>query len=93
VSFHASGTTSIIKSNNGVISFFSSVNSLIAIQSFHIAYIIGNSSCSSVAHNLANKSKAISCTSSGLAAGLSILLIITIGFNHNSNDFLSTNFV
>jgi hypothetical protein len=39
------------------------------------------------------RSKSILITSSGLAVGLSILFIATMGLSHSSNDFFNTNFV
>ena len=86
-------TCFIIVSNKGCISLFSSSTLYLAYPALADAYIIGKSNCSSLAPNSKNKSKTSSITSSGLASGLSILLITTIGFNPNSNAFLRTNLV
>ena len=56
-------------------------------------YTTGNSSCSSLASNSINNSITWSTTFSGVAPGLSILFITTIGFNPNANDFFKTSLV
>ena len=67
--------------------------SVLAIPVFPETYITGKSNCSSVASSSINKSKTLSTTSKGLALGLSILLITTIGFKLSFNALLKTNFV
>ena len=83
----------IIVSNIGLISTASSFKFNFAIPFFAEAYITGKSNCSSFAPSSINKSKTSSKTFSGLAPGLSILFITTIGFRFKAKDFLRTSLV
>ncbi len=68
-------------------------NESFAIPCFADVYMMGKSSCSSLAPNSKNKSIISFMTSGTLESGLSVLLITTIGFNSNSNAFFNTNLV
>ena len=71
----------------------SSSKCIFAIPFLAEAYTTGKSNCSSLAFNSINNSKTWSTTFSGLAPGLSILFIITIGFRFNAKDFFKTSLV
>ena len=83
----------IMVSNKQLKSSVSSFKSILAIPFLADAYTTGKSNCSSVASNSINNSITWSTTFSGVAPGLSILLITTIGFNPNANDFFKTSLV
>ena len=71
----------------------SSSKFILAYPSLAEAYITGKSNCSSFAPNSINSSRTSSTTFKGLAPGLSILFITTIGFKFKANDFFKTSLV
>ena len=83
----------IIVSNMQLMLSLSSSKCILAIPFFADAYITGKSNCSSFALSSINSSITLSTTLRGSAPGLSILLIITIGFKLSARDFFRTSLV